>query len=444
MASGERCTRKLGSMLGKKTLETYFDRLWPVHRSITGAGFEESLGILSELIPLKKHYWKSGERVHDWVIPDEWNLTSGVIYNTETGEDILSTEDSWLHVVGYSVATRGMLPWHQLREHVHTLPELPDAVPYITHYYGPPQWGYCMSHRQYLEMDKSPDTKYCYEIQATLAPGYLIAGSLLIPGALSGDEIMLSTYLCHPTANDGLSGALVLAGVYQKLKDMNLKHTLRFYVGPENIGAAAYLARFGLHGVVAGLVLTCLGYGTPFTYKRSRRGDSLIDRAATHVLSKYAFVDYKDFFPDGSDERQFCSPGYNLPIGVLMRHGYWGYKEYHTSLDNKNLINFDTILESIDTVVDIVLAVDEGSRKYTSTVQYGTPMFSRRGDDKLYESTMRLNSFYRGEGHRRAMLNMINWSDGEHDLLYIAEKCECQVADLLPLVDILLKKGYIT
>jgi aminopeptidase-like protein len=184
----------------------------------------------------------------------------------------------------------------------------------------------------------------------------LVAGDLIIPGEIE-DEIFLTTYLCHPSlAVNELSGPLVLAGVYNRLKDLKLKHTLRFYVGPENIGAVAYLSRFGeelKRNVVAGLVITCVGLGPEYTYKKSRTA-SITDIAALNVLKpKIPIV--KEFFPDGSCERQWCSPGYNLPVGVFMRRGYWAYKEYHTSLDNKELISFDTIMESIDTIVDIVL-----------------------------------------------------------------------------------------
>jgi aminopeptidase-like protein len=397
-----------------ETLEKYFDLLWPICRSITGKGFVDSLDILSELIPLEKHYWKSGEKVNDWIVPKEWNIKGASIWREHGGKTVIDFKNNNLHIVGYSEPRAGLLPWKLLREHVYTIPELPDAIPYITSFYKR-SWGFCMPHNQYLELEKDPEARYFFNIDSTLQNGQLVAGDLVVPGEVE-DEIFLTSYLCHPSlANNELSGPLVLAGVYDRLKDLKLKHTLRFYVGPENIGAVAYLSRFGetlKRNVVAGLVVNCVGLGPEYTYKKSRCLSSL-NFAAKNVLEHKPYrkvhsvfsekphrfgLEIMDYFPDGSDERQFCSPGYNLPIGVFMRRGYWAYKEYHTSLDNKELISFDTIMESIDTVVDIVLTIDKNAY-YKSTVQYGTPMFAKCPED-IYDSTMKLNNFYKGEGYR--------------------------------------------
>lgn len=439
--------------LDKQTLENYFDRLWPLPRSITGKGFRDSLDILSELIPLQQHTWNSGEDVHDWVVPLEWNVNGASIWSESDGKTIVDFKDNNLHLVGYSEPRAGLLPWKLLREHVHTLPEMYEAIPYITSYFKR-SWGFCMTHWQYLELEKEPEARYYFNIDTTLQPGKLVVGDLIKSGETT-KEILLSTYLCHPMmANNELTGPLVLAGVYQKLLDVKLHHTLRFYVGPENIGAVAYLSRFGKdlkQNLVAGLVLTCLGLGPQVTYKKSRRPFTWTNLAAKNVLDAFRkrkgliekAVTLKEFFPDGCDERQLCSPGYDLPVGVLMRRGYWDYKEYHTSLDNKELISFDTIMESIDIVTDIVLTIDK-SKIYRSTVQYGTPMFSKteQGND-LYAPTMKLNNFYRGEGHRQAMLEIINSSDGETDLLSIAELYGRKMLDIVPIAERLVDAGYL-
>ncbi|MHA1962675.1 MAG: DUF4910 domain-containing protein, partial [Candidatus Thorarchaeota archaeon] len=271
-----------------------------------------------------------------------------------------------------------------------------------------------------------------------------------------------------------LSGPLVWAMAYNELKKFELEHTLQFYIGPENIGAVAYLAypvsgTYNENGVLhstttigdwllwnlnAGYVVNCVGLGPEQTYKKSRRGNTLADRAAAnvlyHVYNKFGrehFVKEMDFFPDGSDERQFCSPGYNLPIGVYMRKlgvymrkPYWGYPEYHTSLDNK--LDWDVMEESVKTLVDIVLTADRGDEVWQGVVQMGTPQFSKCNED-IYESTMKLNSFLRPDFNRKVLLDLCNFCDGEHSLLDIAERRGYKLLDILPMVDRLRKLDFI-
>jgi len=260
-------------------------------------------------------------------------------------------------------------------------------------------------------------------------------------------------------ANNELGGPLVLAMVYKKLKEINevspLEHTIRFYIGPENIGAVAYLASphkeditIGNHLLKyldAGYVINCVGLGPEYTYKESRKGNTLADRAAWNVLRhkptyQSGSVSFMEFFPDGSDERQYCSPGYNLPVGVFMRKPYWGYSEYHTSLDNK--LNWGVMEESVSTIVDIVLTADRGDEVWLGTVQMGTPQFSQCRED-IYGSTMKLNSFNRPNLNRKILLDLCNFCDGEHSLLDIAEKRGYKMLDMLPMVERLNYLDYL-
>lgn len=431
----------------KELMESYFDRLWPLCRSITGAGYLESLDILRELVPLEWMYFKSGEEVHDWVIPKVWQIRGGYII-TPHGDKICDFEENNLHVIGYSTGVTGIVTWKELKEHIHTLIESYDAIPYVTSYYKE-RWGFCMTHRMYRELctkyDDVDGIEFQVFIDADLKPGELIVADTIIPGKTS-DEILLSTYLCHPSmANNELCGPLVWAMAYKRLKSMpEFNHTLRFYIGPENIGAVAYLSKFGAclkKYLDAGYIINCVGLGPEYTYKESRQDDSLADRAAWNVLRPKNH-NRIEFFPDGSDERQFCSPGYNLPIGVFMRKGYWEYPEYHTSLDNKGLISFETMEESVNTIVDMVLTADRGTEIYKCSVRMGSPMFAKCKED-IYGSTMNLNNFYKGENHRRMVLELCNWSDGSNSLLNIAEKTGKRLLDYLPLVDRLVKLGYL-
>jgi len=442
----------------RTTMQEYFDELWPLNRSITGEDYRKSLATLSELVPVNYIDIPSGTNCHNWIIPDEWNCRNGWI-TTPDEEHICPFSVNNLHVVGYSTPVNMEISWQDLQEHIHTVPELPNAIPYITSYYKK-TWGFCMPHNQLLAMQKyysAGDLFHAY-IDSDLGPGSIRLGEAILKGK-SSREILLSTYLCHPSmANNELSGPLVWAMVYKELLKYNLQHTIRFYIGPENIGAVAYLAHNSnqywegkeltigailLNRLDAGLVINCVGLGPEYTYKRSRQGDTLIDLAAWNVLGPWKdSIDdgFLDFFPDGSDERQYCSPGYNLPVGVFMRKPYWGYPEYHTSADNK--LDWDVMEESVQTVVDIVLTADRGNEVWLGTVQMGTPQFSQCKED-IYESTMELNSFNRPNFNRKVLLDLCNYCDGEHTLLEIAERCGHKLLDMLPMVERLNYLDYL-
>ncbi|MBL7943706.1 MAG: DUF4910 domain-containing protein, partial [Flavobacteriales bacterium] len=363
----------------KAELEKYFDRLWPICRSITGNGLRESFRILNELIPMQLTEVATGTRVLDWNVPKEWNITDAWI-ETPDGKKIAQFSENNLHVVNYSVAVDSKVDYETLKQHVHTHPPLPDAIPYVTSYYKE-RWGFCMSQN---EWDQLPtEGLYRVYIDSSLKDGSLTYGQCVLPGA-SNEEILFSTYLCHPSmANNELSGPLALAMLYRHIAAMpHRRYTYRFVVAPETIGIIALLAAEGEHlkkHVKAGYVLTCCGDPGAFTYKMSKHKTSLADRAAAHVL-KYHHPDARiiPFAVGGSDERQYCSPGYNLPVGSLMRTPYQQYPEYHTSLDNKHFISFGALEETVNTYTDIVRLI-EHNQYLRCTVQYGEPNMGSRG-----------------------------------------------------------------
>lgn len=398
-----------------REMEHYFDRLWPICRSITGDGLRESLGIISELIPLEITEVPSGTQVFDWTVPKEWNIRNAWI-ETPDGRTICRLSDHNLHVVNYSVPVDRMMTLAELRPHLHTLKSMPEAIPYITSYYKE-NWGFCISLN---ELETLPeDGLYRVFIDSTLEDGRLTYGEVVIPGNEPG-EILFSTYLCHPSmANNELSGPLVVAFAAREiLRRANRRYTYRFLFIPETIGAIAYLASQGEHlrqHLVAGYVLTCCGDKGDLTYKFSKRADTIADRAALHVLGQNGYpYQTTPFAVGGSDERQFCSPGFNFPVGSVMRTPYKIYPEYHTSRDNKSLISFSHMAETVKVVLEIC-DVLELNRCYRNTVQFCEPQLGKRG---LYTSSLNpedsLTLLHR-------LLHFLAYADGETDLIQTAE-----------------------
>ena len=425
----------------KKELEDYFDRLFPICRSITGDGYQESLDILREIIPLEKIDFKSGTECFDWTIPDEWNIRDAYIINPD-GVKIACFKENNLHVFGYSVPVNKEVNLHELKEHIHTIKELPEAIPYVTSYYKR-NWGFCLPYKDYQKLKEG---RYRVYIDSELKPGKLTIGMITIPGNIDR-EILISTYLCHPSmAVNELSGPLVTAFLCKKLlNEKPLRHTLRFVFCPENIGCIAFLSKYGMRlkdKIVAGYVVNCVGHGKFHTYKKSRRSDTLADRAALNVLEHHKFpFECVEFFPGGSDERQYCSPGFNLPVGLIMRTMYGRYDEYHTSLDNKNLISFSAIEECVETYYETIKTIDENTT-CKSVVQFGTPQLSK-SPIPLYPNTMKSNKFNRRKDEVNKLLELINLSDGDNDLLAIAEKKKYKMLDLVPIKDRLIEAGYL-
>lgn len=422
----------------KLEIENYFDRLWPITRSLTGNGNRESLSILSEIIDLKVSEVPSGTQCFDWNVPPEWNIQEAWIKDSK-GNIIVDLAVNNLHILGYSEPFQGKLNFEELKPHLYTLPDQPELIPYLTSYYKR-RWGFCLSHNQFLSLD-STDT-YEVFIDSTLDDkGSMTIGEAVIKGR-SEKEILFSTYMCHPSlASNELSGPLVSAFLYQKLKERkNLKYTYRFLFVPETIGSIYSLSVKGEHwkkNLKAGFVITCIGDDGNFTYKKSRIGNALPDRAVIAILSQTE-KDFNlvEFFPSGSDERQYCSPGFNLPVGSLMRTMYGKYPEYHTSGDNKDYVSFEAMEKSVLKYVELI-EVLERNEKYINTMPYCEPQLGKRG---LYPT---LGSQKGKEDFVKAMMWILNLADGTNDLLSISEISKMPLKELIPVIDTLIENGIL-
>lgn len=417
-----------------KELEEYFDALWPICRSITGNGLRESFAILSKLIPLNITEVKTGTNVFDWTIPKEWNIKDAYII-TPSGEKIADFNQNNLHVVGYSIPINKEITYDELIRHLHTLPRLPNAIPYVTSYYKE-KWGFCLSQNEFDRLPKSG--KYKVFIDSELTIGSLTYGDCLLKGETE-DEILISSYLCHPSmANNELSGPLVLSFLFQLVEAMpKRRYTYRFVIAPETIGTIAYLYNNKneiLENVKGGFVLTCCGTDKPFIYKRTRQGVSSTDRIAEHIL-KHTNTSYRviDFDPIGSDERQYCSPGFNLAIGSLMRSKYHEYDEYHTSLDNKELISFSAMKETIETYFKMIEAF-EMDQTYTNTIQFCEPNMGKRN---LYED---LSGALVMPTQIATRMRLINYMDGRNSLLDFCERYQINILELKNEIELLTNK----
>jgi aminopeptidase-like protein len=396
--------------VGHEALEL-MQQLYPFCRSLTGDGVRATFRALEDRIPIKQTEIPSGTRVFDWIVPDEWNIRDAYIADA-AGTRVVDFRDSTLHVVSYSEPVRTTLSLEALRERLHTLPDQPDLIPYRTSYYER-TWGFCLSHRQLLEL---PPGDYDVVIDSTLEPGHLSYADLLIEGE-EEEEVLMSTYVCHPSlANDNLSGIAVAAMVAKELLDRRLRHSYRFVFAPGTIGPLAWLHqnRDRLDRVQHGLTLSCIGDGGNLTYKRSRREEADVDRAMEIVLrdsgAPHRLLPWE---PWGGDERQFCSPGFDLPVGTLMRTPHGEFAGYHTSADSLDRIRPESLAEAVDTCLELV-EVLESNRRCTNLSPYGEPQLGRRG---LYRSAGGAVSTPEDE---RALLWVLNQSDGTSSLLDIA------------------------
>jgi aminopeptidase-like protein len=424
-----------------REIEAVFDRLWPLLRSLTGAGVRATHDILGEIVPLERIEVASGTPVFDWTVPNEWVVREAYV-RAPDGRRILDVAENNLRLVNYAAPFRGTVSRRELDAHLHSRPDLPDAIPYVTSYYEP-RWGFCLSEN---ERKALPEGDYDVVVDTALVDGALTISEAVLPGA-SQDEVLISSYTCHPSlANNELSGPLAAAFLYCRLAAWpQRRFTYRFVFAPETIGAISYLSLRGAHlreRLAAGYVVNCVGLDSHFTYKRSRRGDSLADRAALEALAHFGIeFRVRDFAPTGSDERQYCSPGFNLPVGSLMRGVHGEYPEYHTSLDNKSLISFRALQESIAAYEAVCRALESkdvhAARAVRPTVRrpldrnatfenlfpYGEPQLGRRG---LYPT---LGS---ADQSRRvaALMWVLNFSDGRHDLPAIAERSGLPIAQL--------------
>lgn len=405
--------------------------LYPITRSITGDGVRRTLGRLQDEIPLRIEEVASGTPALDWTIPDEWNIRDAWITGPD-GEPVVALEDSNLHVMSYSEPVRATLSLDQLRAHVFTLPDHPDWIPYRTSYYRR-AWGFCMSQRQ---LDSLQDGDYQVCVDSTLEPGHLTYGECLLEGETER-EVLISCHVCHPSlANDNLSGIAVATSLARALAARARRRlSYRFVFVPGTIGAISWLARNQerLDQVDHGLVLTGVGDSGASTYKRSRRGDSDIDRAMAHVLAGSGGpYEIHDFSPYGYDERQYCSPGFDLPVGCLMRSPWGAYPEYHTSADDLELIRPDCLADTLDKCIAAVDILERNGR-FLNLKPHGEPQLGKRG---LYAA---IGGSTAQETTRMAMLWVLNLSDGAHDLLAIADRAGLPFAAVAQAADALLE-----
>jgi aminopeptidase-like protein len=417
-----------GNPMGRLAYEL-IEELMPFPRSLTGDGVRQTLQTVRARIPLQIVEVPTGTAVFDWTVPREWNVREAWIRGPD-GRRIVDFASSNLHLVGYSTPIRARMSLADLRPYLHSLPDRPDLVPYRTSYYAE-AWGFCLTDRQLRQL---PDGEYEVCIDTALTHGSLSYGELLVPGS-SAEEVLVSTHVCHPAlANDNLSGIALTTLLATHAVNRQLRYSYRFLFVPGTIGSITWLARnqAATDRIVHGLVLTGLGDAGPPTYKRSRRGDAVIDRAAELVLRRSGQpVNVVDFYPYGYDERQYCSPGFNLPVGRLGRSPHGEYPEYHTSGDNLAFVHPEALQDSWDLLLGIV-AVLEQDAVYLSQNPHCEPQLGRRG---LYRS---IGAATDRAAVEMALLWVLNLADGKHSLLDVAERSGSSFADIVEAADALL------
>lgn len=406
--------------------------LYPICRSITGNGMRQSLAVLQEHIPLEIREVPTGTPILDWTVPNEWNIRAAYI-ETLDGRRVVDFADCNLHILQYSRPIDRIVPIAELQQHLHSLPETPEWIPYRTAYFAD-TWGFCLTQRQ---RDALAEPAYRVVIDATVEPGHLTYGELELPGA-SEEEVLFSCHACHPSlANDNLSGIAVATMLARHLATASRRFTYRFLFIPGMLGSLTWLAQNEerVARVRHGLVLSCLGDSGASTYKQSRRGDAPIDRYVEHVLrrsgSPYRIT---PFIPYGYDERQYCSPGFDMPVGCLMRSPNGTYPEYHTSADNLDLVHGEHLLDSL-TKLKRIVEVIEGDAMYRNLSPKGEPQLGRRG---LYRQISGQKDA--AEVDQMALLWVLNLSDGRHSLFDIAERSDVPFPTIRAAADALVSK----
>ncbi len=391
-------------------------RLYPLHRSLCGLGTRQTLDVLSELLPLDIRQVASGTQVFDWRVPDEWHVRDAWIGDAD-GQRVVDYRRSNLHVLAHSRAVRRRMRWSELREHVYTLPEYPDWIPYRTAYYQD-RWGFCLTHRQFLELERRPDAELEVVIDATLQPGYLNYAECFLPGE-SDSEILVSTHICHPSlANDNLSGIAVATYWARWLAERPRRHGYRFVFVPATLGPLVWLRDNlpGLHRIRQVLVLALLGDPGPLTYKRSRDGNAPLDAVMEHLLFHgTARGTMRPFTPLGYDERQYAAPGFGLPTSCLMRTPPGEYPQYHSSADDLTLVCREALLDSLQVCRQFSRVLDS-DRTCRNLQPFGEPQLGRRGLVSSH-GTREAN-----ESLRAALLWTLNLADGRGTLLDIARR----------------------
>ncbi len=389
--------------------------LYPICRSITGDGFRQTLRSIQQHFPLEVREVPTGTPVFDWTVPLEWNIRDAYI-STLHGVRVVDFNRCNLHVMSYSVPIKARMRLEELQNHLYTLPDRPEWIPYRTSYYKE-NWGFCLSHNDFKQL---VDPEYDVCIDSSLEPGHLTYGECFLPGE-SSEEILISTHACHPSlCNDNLSGIAVATFLGKALRNMKRKFSYRFLFIPGTIGSITWLAtnRDRIAQIRHGLVLTGVGDAGAITYKRSRRGNAQIDRVMAHVLG-HVGQGHKiiDFFPYGYDERQYCSPGFNLPIGCLMRTPHGEYPEYHTSADNMGFVHTNALASTLIVCLKAFFVLENDSTPMSRN-PYCEPRLGKRG---LYRTVAGQTE---GAAKEMALLWVLNLADGQHSLLDIADKAQ--------------------
>jgi aminopeptidase-like protein len=422
--------------------------LYPICRSITGEGVRETLKIIKKHVPIEIYEVPSGTNVFDWTIPKEWNIDDAYVIDPN-GKKIIDFKKLNLHVVNYSIPINAKISLSELKMHIHTIPEQPNVIPYVTSYYDE-NWGFCMSHNEFLKLKEG---EYHVVIKSELKKGYLTYGEFLIKGE-STEEIILTCYICHPSlCNDNLSGVVMCTMLAKYIKKISNKYSIRFLFIPETIGAITWLSRNEkeVSKIKHGLVVTCVGDSGNLTYKKSRSGNEEIDKAVLDVLKKSnSEYNVLDFFPWGSDERQFCSPGFNLPFGSLVRSLYGGssFPEYHTSNDNLNFVKKKYLMDSLWVYLQIIENLEnkfikkskidtkqkrksvhvksinnnmksQNLRKFLNKNPKCEPQLGKRG---LYHMIGGQNPEFKDRTKEFAIFWVLNLSDGNTSIIDISKK----------------------
>ena len=397
---------------GAEMYRMVFD-LYPICRSITGNGVRETLQYIEKKISLKIHEVPSGTKVFDWSIPIEWNIRDAYVKDSK-GNKVIDFQKSNLHVLNYSIPVQNKVSLQELKEHLFTVTEYPDWIPYRTSYFNE-NWGFCLSYQDFKKLKE--DTYEVY-IDSTLENGHLTFGEYFVKGQLQ-DEILISTHICHPSlCNDNLSGVALASILATHLSEADLRYSYRFLFIPGTIGSITWLSlnEQKLSKIKHGLVVACVGDSGKFTYKKTRQGNAEIDNTVMNVL-KSSEVDFKviDFSPYGYDERQYCSPGFNLPVGCLMRTPHGEYPEYHTSADNLEFVGAKSLAASFKTCLNIINVLEE-NKKYINQNPKCEPQLGKRG---LYQH---IGGHPDSKNFQLAMLWVLNLSDGHHSLVDISER----------------------
>lgn len=395
--------------------------MYPFFRSITGDGVRSTLNAVRQHVPLEIHEVPTGTKVFDWEVPREWNIREAYIKDPE-GNTIVDVKNSNLHVVSYSVPVNAKLDLEELKRHLHYLPEYPDWIPYRTCYFKE-DWGFCLTYNQFQSLKEGT---YEVVIDASLEPGHLTYGEVFIPGEIT-DEVLVSTHVCHPSlCNDNLSGIAVSTFLIKELMARKLRYSYRFLFIPATIGSITWLAlnKDLTRNIKHGLVATLLGDTGPFHYKKSRRGDAEIDAVVEYVLKKHdARNKILEYFPYGYDERQYCSPGFNLAVGRLTRALYAEFPEYHTSGDNLEFVKPAALDESWHIYLQ-VFEMLEANKTYVSLNPYCEPQLGRRG---LYSLT---GGSVQGKDFQLALLWVLSLADGSNTVLDMAKKSDLDFATI--------------